>query len=108
MNPRLIPVIFLFVLLTTCVALLCQPAHPAELPAPPKPAPTYNTVGVLIFEVDGIPQYVIFIDDNGMVGEAEYRACVQTPTCVKRLQTQIDAGHVDQFNVLTKVPDTKT
>lgn len=85
-------------------AMFVSPAQTATTTTIP-PAKELKITGVVIFEVNGTPEYAAFVFENGQVYTMDTNDCDYK--CDALMRQLSKAGRVKALNVLTKVPDTK-
>lgn len=78
----------------------------SDAPAQPDKPKVIKMTGAVVFEVDGDPEWVVFVFENGNAYILDTDQC--NPQCQTTIRQLDQMGRVKKVDVTTKKPDTET
>ena len=102
----LLPTLLVMLIVGIIVGVPLTVSLAASAPAPavtPKPA---KITGAVVFEVDGVPEWVVFVFEDGNAYILDTNDC--DAKCDAVMHQLKDMSRIKTVDVITKTPDTKT
>lgn len=84
------------------LAALMLAAAPVASAPPAAPAPvTPQIIGVVAFEIDSVPQQLVFVFTDGGIYQVSAKDCIDSPACKDEVAKLVAIKHVRIIDVST-------